>query len=138
MSHSEPLSPKSLAPGGHLPEDEDEEMADAEEDQEDQEEEGAANQEEQNAQPNSSPAEDTRPPRETRKDRDLNDFLNDMDKYAPIVRLLLLPGVLIPRSRMPWQSTISPSPASSAPINACTSQPNPFPSPPPNLADSSE
>jgi hypothetical protein len=32
-----------------------------------------------------SHSEDTRPPRENRKDKDLNSFLNSMDKYAPIV-----------------------------------------------------
>lgn len=34
--------------------------------------------------------QDPRPPRETRKDKDLNTFLNSMDKYAPIVYLPLL------------------------------------------------
>jgi Transcription initiation factor TFIID 23-30kDa subunit len=29
--------------------------------------------------------QELRPPRETRKDKDLNTFLNSMDKYAPIV-----------------------------------------------------
>jgi hypothetical protein len=96
MSHSEPLSPLSLAPGDHLPQDEDEEMADAENDAEEEEEEEAPNQEEhsENAQPSS------RPPCETRKDRDLNDFLNDMDKYAPIVHSLSILSVLIARSPM--------------------------------------
>jgi hypothetical protein len=100
MSHSEPLSPKSLAPRSHPPEDEDEEMADVEEDAEDDEEE-IPNQEGQNAQPNSSPQQETRPSRETRKDRDLNDFLNDMDKYAPIVYPHSILNALIARSPMP-------------------------------------
>jgi hypothetical protein len=80
MSHSEPLSTKSLAPGGHLTEDEEEEMIDAENEAEGQPK-GDANA----IQQNSRQTQETRPPRETRKDRDLHDFLNDMDKYVPIV-----------------------------------------------------
>jgi len=34
-----------------------------------------------------STAQDTRAPREGRKEKDLNAFLNSMDKYAPIVLL---------------------------------------------------
>jgi hypothetical protein len=32
--------------------------------------------------------QETRPPRETRKDKDLSTFLKSMDKYAPIVYIL--------------------------------------------------
>lgn len=57
-------------------EDEDAEMID----QEDQE-----NEEEAERNSPSHVAQDTRQPRETRKDKDLNTFLNSMDRYAPIV-----------------------------------------------------
>jgi hypothetical protein len=36
----------------------------------------------------SSSLQETRPPRETRKDKDLTTFLKSMDKYAPIVYML--------------------------------------------------
>ena len=37
----------------------------------------------------STAQQDTRVPREGRKEKDLNAFLNSMDKYAPIVLLSL-------------------------------------------------
>ena len=81
MSNS-PLSPKSqVQRESQPPEDEDEEMLDA--DQEEQEEEPRATE----SLSQSASQQDPRPPRETRKDKDLNTFLNSMDKYAPIVYL---------------------------------------------------
>jgi len=35
-----------------------------------------------------STSQEARPPREGRKEKDLNAFLNSMDKYAPIVLLV--------------------------------------------------
>lgn len=64
--------------------DEDTEMMDADQEEEEEEEEDVKP--ELNAE--SSTTEDLRPqrePREHRKDKDLNTFLNQMDKYAPIV-----------------------------------------------------
>jgi hypothetical protein len=73
-----PLSPTSQKhTTSQPPEYEDAEMLDAEhDDQEDQED--PANE-------NSEPHPETRSPRESRKDKDLNTFLTSMDKYAPIV-----------------------------------------------------
>ena len=58
-------------------EEENQEMPDFNPEDEEAEEEGQEQDQE-------SPQE-SRPPRETRKDKDLNTFLNSMDKYAPIV-----------------------------------------------------
>jgi len=81
MSNS-PLSPGSLPQNStHPPEEEDEdyEMVDADEDEkEDVQQPGSQG---------STSQQDTRVPREGRKEKDLNEFLNSMDKYAPIVRL---------------------------------------------------
>jgi len=123
MSHSAPLSPKSLAPGGRPPEDGDEEMIDAEEE--------AAAEEEQTSQQepeNRDQQHASRPPRETRKDRDLNDFLIDMDKYAPIVPFpthiyasFPLRQAIVYDDRSPMRSPIITFrlPASSAPTREC-------------------
>ena len=74
-----PLSPTSQPP---VPDQSDSEMLDA--DHEDEEPE--ASDTEMPAQSQSTQQQEPiRPPRETRKDKDLNTFLNQMDKYAPIV-----------------------------------------------------
>ena len=76
MSNS-PLSPGSLPQNNTQPqEDEDYDMVDADEE------------DEQDAQiPSSQGSTAQRTPREGRKEKDLNAFLNSMDKYAPIVLL---------------------------------------------------
>jgi hypothetical protein len=85
-----PLSPRSQEqPTSHPPEDEDEEMLDA--DQEDDDEEP------QNEAESSTTQQDPRRARENRKDKDLNTFLNSMDKYAPIVSLIERSLMLMPR-----------------------------------------
>lgn len=77
-----PLSPTSQAQ---------DKMQSSEQDEENQEmpdfnpEDDEVEEEEQEEQEDPS-AKEPRPPRETRKDKDLNTFLNSMDKYAPIVR----------------------------------------------------
>lgn len=77
MSNS-PLSPGSLPQNStHPPEEEDYEMVDADEDDEEVQQPGSQE---------STAQQDTRAPREGRKEKDLNAFLNSMDKYAPIVR----------------------------------------------------
>jgi hypothetical protein len=77
MSNS-PLSPRSQSRPVSQPEDEDEEMLDV--DQEEQEAPQASG-----SFPQATTQQDPRPARENRKDKDLNTFLNSMDKYAPIV-----------------------------------------------------
>ena len=79
MSNS-PLSPGSLPRNSTHPkeEEEDYEMVDAD-DEDEQDAEMPSSQ--------GSTAQDTRAPREGRKEKDLNAFLNSMDKYAPIVLL---------------------------------------------------
>jgi hypothetical protein len=108
ITMSQPDSPRSQASKDH-PEDEDAEMLDA--DQDDQEDE----EEQENPQPTTS-QDQTRSPREHRKDKDLNSFLNQMDKYAPIV-----PPEPFPLIRYPTQSQIiiSPSLASNAVTSEC-------------------
>ena len=85
MSH--PDSPLSQA--SHPPEDEDAEMIDADEDEEEDHGDQEGGNQEENPDPSSSQQE-TRSPRENRKDKDLNSFLNSMDKYSPIVPPLTL------------------------------------------------
>lgn len=81
LNADSPISPKSHPQATDRPlEEEDEEMMDA--DQEDLED-----AEEQEPTFQSGSHQESRPPRETRKDKDLNTFLNQMDKYAPIVHL---------------------------------------------------
>lgn len=78
MSNS-PLSPGSLPQNStHPAEDEDYKMVDADEDDEEEVQEPGSQ--------GSTAQQDTRAPREGRKEKDLNAFLNSMDKYAPIVR----------------------------------------------------
>lgn len=74
-------SPGSQSLPVSQPEDEDEEMLDV--DQEEQEEQEALRGSDSFSQ--STTQQDPRPARENRKDKDLNTFLNSMDKYAPIV-----------------------------------------------------
>jgi hypothetical protein len=88
MSHPDSPDSQSSQP----PEDEDTEMLDAEQEEEEEEE-----QHPDNAQQSTS-QDHTRSPRETRKDKDLNSFLNSMDKYAPVVYTYLEPRS--PRSPM--------------------------------------
>jgi hypothetical protein len=71
-SHSQPLA---------RPEEEDAEMLDADQEEPEEEEETERNLP-------SHATHETRQPRETRKDKDLNTFLNSMDRYAPIVNSL--------------------------------------------------
>ena len=77
MSKS-PLSPRSQSRPVSQPEDEDEEMLDVDEEEQDPH---------RASEPfsQSTTQQDPRPARENRKDKDLNTFLNSMDKYAPIV-----------------------------------------------------
>jgi hypothetical protein len=74
-----PLSPTSQPP---VADQTDSEMLDA--DHEDQEPEVSDTEMPSQSQ-STQHQEPTRPARETRKDKDLNTFLNQMDKYAPIV-----------------------------------------------------
>jgi hypothetical protein len=80
------LSPAAQAPVDN-PVEEDSEMLDV--DQDDQEDEEMQTQE---AEPSS--AQESRPPREARKDKDINSFLNSMDKYAPIVLDVEIPCLI--------------------------------------------
>ena len=76
MSNS-PLSPGSLPQNNAPPqEEEDYEMMDADEEDEPADAE----------MPSSQGSTAQRTPRDGRKEKDLNTFLNSMDKYAPIVR----------------------------------------------------
>jgi hypothetical protein len=93
-----PVSPKSH-PNSHPPDTyEDEEMRDADEEEEDLEQEEEYDDSDEHDQMDQDPSsqqqreteQESRTPRETRKDKDLKTFLNQMDKYAPIVCLLLL------------------------------------------------
>jgi hypothetical protein len=93
MSH--PDSPLSQA--SHPPEDEDAEMIDADEDEEEGQGDQEGGNQDENPDPSSSQHE-TRSPRENRKDKDLNSFLNSMDKYSPIV-----PPLTLQLTRFPTQ-----------------------------------
>lgn len=95
---SSSLSPKSQVQTVSQPpedDDKDEEMLDA--DQEEQEDEPR---EQPESLSQSTTHQDPRPPRENRKDKDLNTFLNSMDKYAPIV---YIPGDTSTDDRFPTQ-----------------------------------
>jgi len=97
MSTDTPTSATSPPRGDtEMHDDEDTEMIDADQDEEEEDVKPELNAE-------SSTTEDLRPqrePREHRKDKDLNTFLNQMDKYAPIVwRLVVRSHFLDPRCR---------------------------------------
>ena len=78
LNADSPISPKSHPQATDRPsEEEDEEMVDAD----------LEEAEKQEPTFQSGSHQESRPPRETRKDKDLNTFLNQMDKYAPIVHL---------------------------------------------------
>ena len=82
MSNS-PLAPRLHSQAALQPEDEDTEMLDIDQSEDGEEEEDP--QESDSFSRTTSQQQDARPARENRKDKDLNTFLNSMDKYAPIV-----------------------------------------------------